>query len=82
MTCGRLLAVVSDDVSLVISRHVLVEFCHSLAQLDDEPAELIAQFALEKVQPRMISFEEQVRCRNDAGAVSVRCRYGARTMPE
>jgi len=54
------LAVVNENVSLVISRQVLVDFCNHLTQLPDDVAEDVAQFTLEKVQSRVISFEEQV----------------------
>ncbi|KAI0214171.1 COP9 signalosome complex subunit 4 [Lamellibrachia satsuma] len=53
-------ALVNENVSLVISRQVLVDFCNHLTQLPDEVAEDVAQFTLEKVQSRVISFEEQV----------------------
>jgi len=45
---------------LVISRQLLGDFCAQLLQLDDVTAKQVAHFTLEKVQARVISFEEQV----------------------
>uniref|UniRef100_X1ZGW4 COP9 signalosome complex subunit 4 n=1 Tax=Capitella teleta TaxID=283909 RepID=X1ZGW4_CAPTE len=53
-------AVVNENVSLVISRQLLSEFCTSLSKLDNVLAKDIAHYSLEKIQPRAISFEEQV----------------------
>ena len=52
---------VNENVSLVISRQLLTDFCNHLLQLDDPVAKQVAHFTLEKVQARVISFEEQVR---------------------
>lgn len=54
------IAVVIDQVSLVIARQVLNEIGAQLTKLPDEIASDIAQYILERVQPRVISFEEQV----------------------
>ena len=54
-------AVVNENVSLVISRQLLTDFCTHLQQLEDVVAKQVAHFTLEKVQARVISFEEQVR---------------------
>lgn len=53
-------AVVNEHVSLVISRQLLTDVGVHLAQLPDHVSKLISHFALDKVQPRVISFEEQV----------------------
>ncbi|WAQ96812.1 CSN4-like protein [Mya arenaria] len=52
--------VLNEVVSLVISRQLLSVFCSQLPQLEDVTAKQIALFTLEKVQARVISFEEQV----------------------
>lgn len=56
--CGP---VVNENVSLVISRQLLTDFCTHLPSLPDSTAKEIYHFTLEKIQPRVISFEEQVR---------------------
>lgn len=53
--------VVNENVSLVISRQLLTDFCTHLPSLPDSTAKEIYHFTLEKIQPRVISFEEQVR---------------------
>ncbi|CAH1258081.1 COPS4 [Branchiostoma lanceolatum] len=53
-------ALVDENVSLVISRQILTEFCSHLTKLPDDVAKDVAHFTLDKVQPRVISFEEQV----------------------
>ncbi|KAJ1060927.1 hypothetical protein K5549_002214 [Capra hircus] len=52
--------VVNENVSLVISRQLLTDFCTHLPNLPDSTAKEIYHFTLEKIQPRVISFEEQV----------------------
>lgn len=52
--------VVNDQVSLVISRQILTEICGHLSKMPDETSQIISNFTLDKVQPRVISFEEQV----------------------
>lgn len=52
--------VVNEHVSLVISRQLLTDVGVKLAQLPDQMSKWISHFALDKVQPRVISFEEQV----------------------
>ena len=49
-----------DQVSLVISRQILTDICTYLTKLPDEPSQIISHFTLERLQPRVISFEEQV----------------------
>ncbi|KAL3877789.1 hypothetical protein ACJMK2_035439 [Sinanodonta woodiana] len=53
-------ALVNENVSLVISRQLLSDFCSHLTKLDDVTAKRVAHFTLEKIQARVISFEEQV----------------------
>nr|XP_033819852.1 COP9 signalosome complex subunit 4 isoform X3 [Geotrypetes seraphini] len=53
-------AMVNENVSLVISRQLLTDFCTHLPSLPDGTAKEIYHFTLEKIQPRVISFEEQV----------------------
>ena len=52
--------VVNENVSLVISRQLLSELSSHMLRLPDSTAEQVALFVLETVQPRAISFEEQV----------------------
>lgn len=52
---------VNENVSLVISRQLLTDFCTHLPNLPDSTAKEIYHFTLEKIQPRVISFEEQVK---------------------
>lgn len=47
-------------MSLVISRQILTDICTYLTKLPDESSKVISHFTLDKVQPRVISFEEQV----------------------
>lgn len=56
-------AVVNENVSLVISRQLLTDFCTHLPNLPDGTAKSVYHFTLEKIQPRVISFEEQVSFR-------------------
>ncbi|XP_056289023.1 COP9 signalosome complex subunit 4 isoform X3 [Pseudoliparis swirei] len=51
---------VNENVSLVISRQLLTDFCTHLPSLPDATAKAVYHFTLEKIQPRVISFEEQV----------------------
>ncbi|XP_070408527.1 COP9 signalosome complex subunit 4 isoform X1 [Nothobranchius furzeri] len=53
-------AMVNENVSLVISRQLLTDFCTHLPGLPDATAKAVYHFTLEKIQPRVISFEEQV----------------------
>lgn len=53
--------VVNENVSLVISRQVLTDVGSHLTKLDDAVSKQVSHFTLEKVQPRVISFEEQVK---------------------
>ncbi|KAF6390366.1 hypothetical protein mRhiFer1_007933 [Rhinolophus ferrumequinum] len=51
---------VNENVSLMISRQLLTVFCTHLPNLPESTAKEIYHFALEKIQPRVISFEEQI----------------------
>ncbi|XP_070545182.1 COP9 signalosome complex subunit 4-like isoform X1 [Ptychodera flava] len=53
-------AMVNENVSLVISRQILTDCCNHLAKLPDDISKEVSHFTLDKVQPRVISFEEQV----------------------
>lgn len=50
----------NEHVSLVISRQILTDVGTQLAKLPDETSQTVSHFTLDKVQPRVISFEEQV----------------------
>ena len=52
--------IVHENVSLVISRQVLSEISSHIPQLSDEIGKSVCSHALAKIQPRVISFEEQV----------------------
>ncbi|ESO08836.1 hypothetical protein HELRODRAFT_190631 [Helobdella robusta] len=56
---GFIDAISNENVSLVISRQILSEFCNQLNNLPDEISKEIAHYTLDKVQPRVVSFEEQ-----------------------
>lgn len=51
----------SDDVPLVVSRQLLQTFAQELGKLEPEAQKDIAHYALAQIQPRVVSFEEQVR---------------------
>ncbi|XP_045476204.1 COP9 signalosome complex subunit 4 [Harmonia axyridis] len=53
-------AIVNENVSLVISRQILTEISQHLMGLSDDVSKAVSHFMLDKVQPRVISFEEQV----------------------
>ncbi|XP_043476723.1 COP9 signalosome complex subunit 4 [Leptopilina heterotoma] len=53
-------AIVNENVSLVISRQVLTDVSSRLLNLPDEISKAVSHYTLDKVQPRVISFEEQV----------------------
>ena len=54
------LAVVHESVSLVVSRQVLTELCSYIPNMESMSAKNVSHFILDKLQPRAISFEEQV----------------------
>ncbi|XP_015179511.1 PREDICTED: COP9 signalosome complex subunit 4 [Polistes dominula] len=53
-------SIVNENVSLVISRQVLSDVSSKLQSLPDEISKAVSHYTLDKVQPRVISFEEQV----------------------
>ncbi|XP_058795745.1 COP9 signalosome complex subunit 4 [Phymastichus coffea] len=53
-------AIVNENVSLVISRQVLTDVSSRLQVVPDQISKAVSHFTLDKVQPRVISFEEQV----------------------
>ncbi|KAF2899456.1 hypothetical protein ILUMI_06717 [Ignelater luminosus] len=53
-------AIVNENVSLVISRQILTDVSSHLVKLPDGISKAVSHYTLEKVQPRVISFEEQV----------------------
>lgn len=53
-------SIVNENVSLVISRQILTDVSNNLVTQPDEVAKPVSHYALDKVQPRVISFEEQV----------------------
>lgn len=55
-------AIVNENVSLVISRQILTEISTHLMTLPDDVSKIVSHYMLDKVQPRVISFEEQVAC--------------------
>ncbi|PIK62117.1 putative COP9 signalosome complex subunit 4 [Apostichopus japonicus] len=52
--------VVNENVSLSVSRPLLTEVCNKLVTLSNEVSKTASHFLLEKVQPRAVSFEEQM----------------------
>ncbi|RZC35133.1 COP9 signalosome complex subunit 4 [Asbolus verrucosus] len=56
----ELIEVVNENVSLVISRQILTEISSHLMKLPDDVSKAVSHYMLDKVQPRVISFEEQV----------------------
>ncbi|KAJ1620320.1 hypothetical protein T492DRAFT_1078888 [Pavlovales sp. CCMP2436] len=50
----------SEDMSVIISRQVLSDFVVQLATLETARVKEVAIYALERLQPRVVSFEEQV----------------------
>ena len=53
-------SVVSDDVPLVVSRQLLQIFAQELGNLDPDVQKEISHYSLARIQPRVVSFEEQV----------------------
>lgn len=50
----------SDDVPLVVSRQLVHTFAQELGKLEPEFQKEIAHYTLNQIQPRVVSFEEQV----------------------
>lgn len=59
----------SDDVPLVISRPILQTLCQQVQTLPSEQHLATADFALERITPRAVSFEEQVSVLREGLAV-------------
>lgn len=53
-------AIVNENVSLVISRQLLTDVGNHLTKLPDDISKAVSHFTLDRVQPRVVSFEEQV----------------------
>lgn len=53
-------SVLSDDVPLVVSRQLLQVFAQELGRLEPEFQKEISHYTLNQIQPRVVSFEEQV----------------------
>ena len=54
--------IVQEQVDLVISRQVLSDFVQGVDKISNsEIKKRVLHFALNKVQPRVVSFEEQVK---------------------
>lgn len=53
-------AMVNENVSQIVSRQLLTDFCQHLPQLSNSMCKDVCHFALDRIQPRVISFEEQV----------------------
>lgn len=51
---------VNESLSLVISRQLLSEFCSELKKLPDDNVKIVSRYTLDRLNPRVISFEEQV----------------------
>ena len=51
--------VTSEEVALVVSRQVLLEFAAALPSLPADSLKDVGGFVLEQIQPRVTSFEEQ-----------------------
>ena len=61
----------TNAVSLMVSRNVLTELCTALPNLDDTVSEATGRFILDKIQQRVISFEDQVMDMLDAKKVFI-----------
>lgn len=53
-------AIVNENVSLVISRQLLTDVGSNLTKLPDDVSKVVSHYTLDRVQPRVVSFEEQV----------------------
>jgi len=53
-------AIVNENVSLVISRQLLSEVATQLTKVEDSISKAVSHYTLDIVQPRVISFEDQV----------------------
>lgn len=59
------LVIVNEHIDLVTSRQMLSELAENLSSLPDESTKEICHFIISKVQPRAMSFEDQVGLSND-----------------
>jgi COP9 signalosome complex subunit 4 len=50
----------NEEMQLVISRQLLSDFAQQLKALEPKKFKEVAHYSLEKIQPRVVSFEEQV----------------------
>jgi hypothetical protein len=56
--------IINESVGLVVSRQLFSDLLNGfVAKLLVDDIKLIAQYALDKIQPRAISFEDQVKHR-------------------
>ena len=67
------IAVVHESVSLVVSRQILTELCNHIPNMESSTAKEVSHFVLDKLQPRAISFEEQVSA-DGTDFISVQCK--------
>lgn len=58
--CSLIDEIINENVGLVISRQLFGDICLMLVKVSTDEAKSLAQYALDKIQPRAISFEEQV----------------------
>jgi len=52
--------IINESVSLVISRQLLTEIANILPKFSDNVVIQVSHYILDRIQPRVISFEEQV----------------------
>ncbi|GFY62315.1 COP9 signalosome complex subunit 4 [Trichonephila inaurata madagascariensis] len=53
-------SIINENVSLVISRQLLTDVGTHLTKLPDDVSKIVSHYTLDRVQPRVVSFEEQV----------------------
>lgn len=58
--CAFVDHMLTDDVPLVVSRQVLQHFATDFRQLPGDAVKAVGTHALDRIQPRVVSFEEQV----------------------
>lgn len=64
--CALLVHLVGDDVPLVIARQLLSFFATDISRLPSSVQKSVALFALERIQPRVVSFEEHATTLREA----------------
>jgi len=52
--------IINEKVSLVISRQLLADIANHILKLPNDVTKVLSHFILERIQQRVISFEEQV----------------------